>query len=63
MLLFQYDDRAGGLRVESAGHMLDGVVDELLDAVVGDGGLVGELVEGTTLFGELQERFQVCHCG
>ena len=63
MLLFQYDDGAGGLRVEGAGDMLDSVVDELLDAVVGNGGLVGELVDGTTFFYELGERLRVCHCG
>jgi len=55
MVLLQDDDRAGCLGVEGAGDMLDGVVDELFDTGVGNGGLVGELVVCTTLLYKIGE--------
>lgn len=63
VLLLQHDDQARGLGVEGAGDVLDGVGDELFDAGVGDGGLVGELVVGAAGFGEVEQGLGVCHCG
>ena len=59
VLGLQDDDEAGALGVEGAGDVLDGVGDELLDAGVGDGGLVGELVDGTAGFGGVEEGLRV----
>ena len=47
MLLFQDDDEARGLGVESAGDVFDGFGDDFFYAVVGDGGFGGELVIGS----------------
>lgn len=63
VLLLQHDHHAGGLRVEGAGDMLDGVGDELFDAGVGDGRLVGDLVVGTTAFGRVEEGLGLGHGG
>ena len=64
MLLFQDNYHTGGLRVEGAGDVLDGVGYELFDAGVGDGGLVGQLVVGATGFGGVEEVLGVrCHHG
>ena len=63
VLFLEHDDGAGGLGVEGAGGVFDGVGDELLDAGVGDGGFVGQLVDGATGFGRVEEGFGVCHCG
>ena len=63
MLVLEHDDQARGLGVEGAGDVLHGVGDELLDAGVGDGGLVGQLVVGAAGFGEVEEGFGVGHDG
>lgn len=63
VLLLQHDHHASGLRVEGAGDMLDGVGDELFDAGVGDGRLVGDLVVGTTEFGRVEEGLGLGHGG
>ena len=55
VMLFQDDDQACGLRIESARDMLDGVSDELFDTSVGDGGFIGELVERAALFRHLEK--------
>ena len=64
MLLFQDNYHSGGLRVEGAGNVLDGVGDELFDAGVGDGGFVGQLVVSATGFGGVEEILGACcHLG
>ncbi len=59
MLLLEHDDEACGLAVEGAGDAFDGVRDELFDAGVGDGGLVGDLVEGAAGGDEVEEGLGV----
>ena len=63
VLFLEHDDDAGGLGVEGAGDVLDGVGDELLEAGVGDGRLVGQLVEGAAVFGGVEEILGVGHGG
>ena len=63
VLLLEHDDEAGGLRVEGAGDVLDGVGDELLDAAVRDGGFVGQLVVGAAGLDGLEQVLGVRHCG
>lgn len=46
MVVVEHDDDAGGLGVEGAGDVFDGVLDEFFDTGVGDGGGGGELIEG-----------------
>ena len=41
VVFFEDEDYAGGLGVEGAGDVFDGVVDELFDAGIGDCGFVG----------------------
>jgi hypothetical protein len=41
-------DNACALRVEAAGHVQDGVLDDFLDARLGDGDLFVEGVDGAT---------------
>lgn len=55
MLLVQQDDQAGGLSVEGAGDVGNGVVDELLDLGVRDGAVLAELVDGAAVLDRLQE--------
>lgn len=43
--------------------MLDGVGDELFDAGVGDGRLIGQLVVGATGLGSIEKVLGVCHGG
>lgn len=57
----EHDDEPGRLRVEGAGHVLDGVGDELLDAAVRDGGLVGQLVVRPAGLDGLEQRLGVGH--
>jgi len=56
VLLVQQDDEPRRLRVERAGDVQDGAVDELLDLGVGHGALLGELVVGAAGLGQLDER-------
>jgi hypothetical protein len=55
VLLVQQDDQAGGLGVEGAGNVGDGVVDELLDLGVRDGAVLAELVDSAAVLDRLQE--------
>ena len=45
MVFLEQDDRAGGLDVERGGSMLDSELDDLLDTVIRNGGLVSESVD------------------
>jgi hypothetical protein len=45
VLVFQQEDKAGGLRVEGRGDIFDELGDDFFDAVVGDGGGFGEGVD------------------
>ena len=45
MLFLEQDDCPSGLDVEGRRSMLDGGLDDLLDALIRDGGLVGESVD------------------
>lgn len=46
VLVLEENDCARGLHVESTGNVLDGLGDDLLNARVGDGGGVGDGVDG-----------------
>ena len=48
-------DHTTGLRVEATGRVEHGLLDEFLDAGVGDGGFVGELVDGAAGLDGLEE--------
>ena len=61
VFFLQHHHHPRGLRVEGAGDVLDGVGDELFDAGVGNGGLVGRLVVGATGFGGVEEVLGVRH--
>lgn len=50
MLLVQQDDGTGGLRVEGAGDVEDGIFDDFLDPGVGDWGGGFEGVVGAAVF-------------
>lgn len=56
VLGLEQDHHAGTLRVEAAGNMEDRVLDNLLDAGVGDGRAVLELVVGAALHHGVEER-------
>lgn len=55
VLLVQQNNQTGGLGVEGAGDVSDGVVDELLDLRVRDGAVLAELVDGAASLGGLEE--------
>ena len=63
VLFLQHNHHASGLGVEGAGNMLDRVGDELFDAGVGDGRLVGQLVVGAAGLGCIEEVLGVGHDG
>lgn len=72
VLLLQQQDDAGGLSVEGAGHVQDGISDDALDGIVGDGALGLEAVVGAAGLDQLQEggggrvfelRLSGTHCG
>lgn len=54
-------DEPGGLRVEGAGHVEEGVLDDTLDARVGDGRGVAQLVVGVAVGNSLEEVRVVGH--
>lgn len=62
MLLLQEDDDAGTLAVVGGGDGKDDVIDNLLDALVGDGGGVVELVDGAAVLDGIEERLGGGHC-
>jgi hypothetical protein len=55
MLVLEQDDGAGGLRVEGGRDVLDDLGDDLGDALVGDGGLLLESVDGAAASEGLEE--------
>lgn len=55
VLVVEQDHDARGLRVEAAGHVEHAVLDNLLDAGVGNGDLVGDLVNGSAVLAGLEE--------
>lgn len=63
MFLLEHGDETGGLGVESAGNVRDGVGDEVSDAGVGDGRFVGELVVAASGAGGVEEGFGFGHAG
>ena len=50
------DEHAVGLGVEGGGDVAQGVLDDLLDAVLGDSQLLVELVIGAAELDEVQDR-------
>ena len=52
----QQDDRAGGLHGESGGTVEDGMLDDLLDAGVGDGGLLLDVDVGAAEESSVEEE-------
>lgn len=63
VLLVQEDNKACGLRVERRRNVLDGLGDELLDTLIGDGDLVGQGVDGAAVAHSIEERHVVGHFG
>lgn len=60
VLSAEEDDGAVALGVERAGDVLDGLLDDLLDAVLGHGAKVlAEGVEGAAVLDEVEDRFGV----
>ena len=59
---FEQDNQTSGLRVEAAGRVGHGFLDEFLDAGVGDGRLVGELIDGAAGLNGLEEGVCVRWC-
>jgi len=55
VVLVQQDDRAGGLDGESGGTVEDGMLDDLFDAGVGDGGLLLDVDVGTAEESSVEE--------
>lgn len=53
MLFSDQHNKAGGLRVEAAGNGGDGVLDDLFELCIRDGGVLGELVDGATEVGRV----------
>jgi len=53
------DDGAVALRVEARGDVLDGLLDDLLDASGGDGQLLAERVVGAAVLDEVKDRVGV----
>lgn len=63
VLLFDQHDETSRLRVEARRHILNGLCGNLLDPVVGDGGLLGELVDGPAVLDGLAEGELAGHGG
>ena len=55
MLVFQQEDEAGGLRVEGGRDVFDELGDDCFDAVVGDGGGLGEGVDAAAVGDGVEE--------
>jgi hypothetical protein len=65
VVLVQEDNEAGRLRVEAGGHMENGLLSDVGDLLVWDGGLLVELVVGAALLDGVEEgllRRHVCGC-
>ena len=57
MLILKEHHAARRLRVEGAGNVQDGVVDELLDLVIADWCLLVQGIESTPALDRVYERF------
>lgn len=55
MVAIEQNDQTGRLRVEGRWSVQDGLLSNLNDGLVGDGGLLVELVDGTALLCGLGE--------
>ena len=65
VFVLEQEDEAGRVGAECGGGFFEGGLEDLLDLLVGDGGLGGEGVVGATFFDELEELELVglaCHC-
>ncbi len=56
MLTLEENDGAGGLAVEGGGDVEDGILDDLLYLLIGDGRLGLEGVDRTTVLDQFEER-------
>lgn len=63
VLVFQEEDQACGLGVEGGWDVLDEVGDDLLDAGIGDGGVLVEGVDAAAVGGGVEEGHGGGHVG
>ena len=63
MFFIEYDDNTTALRIEGTGYLLDGFVYNLLDADVGNGGLMFESIIGMSMFDSFEEVLRISHTG
>lgn len=55
VLLLEQEDNAGGLGIEGAGNVEDGVLNNAVDDIVRDGALALEVVVGTASLDQLKK--------
>ena len=55
MLLLDEHNKTGRLRVEARRHVLDSLCNNLLESIVRDGRLLGEVVDGASVLDSLAE--------
>jgi hypothetical protein len=63
VLFIEENHETGRLRVEGRGNVLDGLGDNLLDTVVGDGEFIGEGVDGAAVARGVEEAHAGGHFG
>jgi hypothetical protein len=62
VFVIEQNDKTSRCRVETVGDVKDVVFGKLLNTSVGDGDLVGQLVDGSTVLDGAEEVHVVCHC-
>ena len=63
VLVLEQENEASGLRVEGGRNVLDELGDDLLNAGVGDGGVLVEGVDAAAVGNGLEEAGSGSHCG
>jgi hypothetical protein len=62
VFVIEQNNKTSGCRVEAVRDVEDVVFGKLLDTSVGDGDLVGQLVDGSTVLDCAEKVHVVCHC-